>query len=129
MLGCRIVRNSQGKSRGIAFADFKDMIDAEECIHTMDFVTVPNNSQPLRFFKSRPPEVQGGEVDSRTAFVNNVPLKMTEVEINNIFKVHGSIEDIRLIKSTKNPSVNKGICYIQFEDSASIDKCVQKDLL
>ena len=123
-MGCRIVRNSQGKSRGIAFADFKDDHDAEKCQHKLDFIKVEDCPIPIRFFKSRPPENQTDDADYKTAFVKNIPSKITESELNIIFKQFGSIEDIRLIKSSKDPTINKGICYIQFGDTESVTRCI-----
>ena len=40
----------------------------------------------MRFYKSRPPEEQGPELDARTAFVKNLPSNLTENQLKDIFK-------------------------------------------
>ena len=91
-MACRIVRDSHGVSKEIAFIDLENSDTAQKCLE---------NCGDLKIYKQRPPEQAGAE--ERTAFINNLPPNISENEIREKFENCGKIEDVR---------ISKNLCYV-----------------
>ncbi len=76
VLACRIIRDSSGLSKCIAFIDFASEDLAEQCLDA-------STDLEIKIYKQRPPENQGEE--ERTAFINNLEDATTEKTIREKF--------------------------------------------
>ena len=106
LMACRIVRDSSGKSKQVAFIDLQNEEQAQKCLENSDGLKV-------QIYRSRPPEKSGAE--ERTAFINDLKEGTTEQEIREKFETCGNIEEVR---------ISKNLCYIQFEYKWSVDKAI-----
>jgi RNA recognition motif-containing protein len=94
--GCRVVRDRDGHSRGIAYVDLEDqdkLIKAVSLLNGKDALGV---GVSLRVRESKPPQENDDEVRDRTLFVNHLPSSIREEEIVCLFSKIGEIKEVRL---------------------------------
>lgn len=61
----------------------------------------------------------------KTVFVKNLPYECTEVELEDLFKVYGKINSVRLAKWGHTNQL-KGFGYIEFKREESVEIAVRK---
>ncbi|XP_028400531.1 squamous cell carcinoma antigen recognized by T-cells 3-like isoform X2 [Dendronephthya gigantea] len=123
----RLVRNLQGKSKGYAYVEFKNQssisaalaIDRQELCGRPMFVSpcVDKTQNPTTF---RFPT----SLDKCTVFVTNLPFELKSSEIEDVFKVHGKVKQVRLV--TNRSGKSKGYAYVEYEDEAGAAAAVLK---
>ncbi|CAB4011806.1 Squamous cell carcinoma antigen recognized by T-cells 3, partial [Paramuricea clavata] len=113
----RLVKNLQGASRGYAYVQFKNessvsaalAIDRQELRGRPMYVSrcVDKTRNPTTFkFPTT--------LDKCTVFVTNLPFEIKSVDIEDVFKVHGKVKEVRLV--TNRSGKSKGYAYIEYED-------------
>ena len=118
MTGLRIVKNSAGQSRQIAYADFQTLAEAEACVKNMA-------NEKMVFLVSKPPSLNSKDAENQTAFIKGINPTVTEAQLQKELQACGSITEIRLPKSHHSPNQNRGICYVVFEKPESVDSCIK----
>ncbi|CAB3983959.1 Squamous cell carcinoma antigen recognized by T-cells 3, partial [Paramuricea clavata] len=113
----RLVKNLQGTSRGYAYVQFKNessvsaalAIDRQELRGRPMYVSrcVDKTRNPTTFkFPTT--------LDKCTVFVTNLPFEIKSADIEDVFKVHGKVKEVRLV--TNRSGKSKGYAYIEYED-------------
>lgn len=62
--------------------------------------------------------------ESDQIFVKGVPLKMSQKELHDIFKIYGPIASLKISRNSDHSS--KGFAYISFEQTESAEKAISK---
>ena len=123
----RLVKNMQGTSKGYAYVQFKNQssvsaalaIDRQELCGRPMFVSpcVDKTQTPTTFkFPTT--------LDKHTVFVTNLAFEMKSSEIEEVFKVHGKVKEVRLV--TNRSGKSKGFAYVEYEDEAGAAAAVLK---
>ena len=112
----RLVRDDDGTSRRFAFVDFNTNEDAKKAVEGLNGVIINECTLTCAISKE-------GHNDSRTIFVNHIPLEATKENLLQLFKQYGTVLDVRIIV---NPQTNKpkGYCYVEYSEDTNVDKCL-----
>lgn len=123
----RLVKYRTGKSKGYAYVEFKNessvaaalTLDRQELCGRPMFVSpcVDKNQHPTTF---RFPT----SLDKCTVFVTNLPFEMKSTEIEDVFKVHGKLKQVRLV--TNRSGKSKGFAYVEYEEEGGASAAVLK---
>lgn len=123
--------NDSGRSKGYGFVTFADSTSVEEALKLhktevdgrwLNVALAAGSSESrkgnnkFQSFSSSPEE------DCKTLFVKNLPYDVTEDQIGDTFSSYGKIESVRI--ATDQGRV-KGFCFIEFEDSNSVQKVAE----
>jgi RNA recognition motif-containing protein len=81
-----------------------------------------NGHQSMQVYLSKPPEVQGVDLDARTVYVSGLDKDVEEDFITQAFERCGEIEEIRLKKASNGQSC---FCYIQFSSIHAVSKALE----
>lgn len=100
--------------------DGKDVSMAEDGNHIQDKLDSAKNS--VKEDRKRE-DVNDGEVEPRTIYLNNVPFHAKEKDIRDAFESAGKIADVRLPR--RSDGASKGIAYVEFEEDTSVDKAIE----
>ncbi|KAJ7387452.1 positive regulation of histone deubiquitination [Desmophyllum pertusum] len=116
----RLVKNQMGKSKGFAYVVFKNQSSVQAAL-SMDrtkldgrpmFISpsVDKSKNPTQFkFPT--------SLDKKTVFVSNLPFDIKESDVENVFKKHGKVTQVRLV--TNRAGKPKGYGYIEYEEETS----------
>ncbi|CAH3157953.1 unnamed protein product [Porites lobata] len=121
----RLVRNQIGKSKGYAYVEFKNQSSVEAAL-SMDrtklegrpmFISpsVDKSTNPTQFkFPT--------SLNKKTLFVSNLPFDAKESDLEELFKGHGKINEIRLV--TNRAGKPKGFGYIEYEQETGASSAI-----
>ncbi|KAL7670643.1 hypothetical protein ACOME3_005575 [Neoechinorhynchus agilis] len=56
-------------------------------------------------------------IEKNKLFVRNIPLNATEEDLTELFRRHGSLREVRLVRYRNGHS--KGLAYVEYEDERS----------
>lgn len=121
----RLVKNQMGKSKGFAYIEFKNQSSVQAAL-SMDrtkldgrpmFISpsVDKSKNPTQFkFPTT--------LDKKTVFVSNLPFNVKESELENLFKEHGKVNQVRLV--TNRAGKPKGFGYIEYEEETAASAAI-----
>ncbi|KAL9980223.1 hypothetical protein ACROYT_G008778 [Oculina patagonica] len=121
----RLVKNQMGKSKGFAYIEFKNQSSVQAAL-SMDrtkldgrpmFISpsVDKSKTPTQFkFPT--------SLDKKTLFVSNVPFDAKESDLDNLFKEHGKVNQVRLV--TNRAGKPKGFGYIEYEQETEASAAI-----
>jgi len=121
----RLVKNQMGKSKGFAYVEFKNQSSVQAAL-SMDrtkldgrpmFISpsVDKTKNPTQFkFPT--------SLDKKTVFVSNLPFNVKESEVENLFKEHGKVNQVRLV--TNRAGKPKGFGYIEYEQESGASAAI-----
>ncbi|XP_018416410.1 PREDICTED: squamous cell carcinoma antigen recognized by T-cells 3 isoform X2 [Nanorana parkeri] len=125
----RVVYNIKGTFRGYCYVEFtneKNALDAlkldrQEINGRPMFVSpcVDKNKQPdFKVFR------YSTSLEKHKLFVSGLPFACTKEEVEEIFKEHGTIKELRLV--TNRSGKPKGLAYVEYENEAQASQAVIK---
>lgn len=107
---------------GCMFIRFEQPESADEAIQELDgkelFGRVITVKQSEIREDRKHKAVHGGELESRTVFVMNVPYKCTENALETVFSKAGKVLGVRFPKRS-------GLAYVEFENDEACAKAIQ----
>ncbi|CAH1802142.1 unnamed protein product [Owenia fusiformis] len=121
----RLVKDYKGRSKGFCYVEFKQFASVAEALKL--------DRQPI---DGRPMFVSPFQKDNRNKlkfdtglernklFVKNLPNTTTKEALENIFKQHGILKEVRLV--TYRNGASKGMAYIEYEDQADASTAMLK---
>ncbi|XP_072271437.1 squamous cell carcinoma antigen recognized by T-cells 3 [Pyxicephalus adspersus] len=126
----RVVYNNKGTFRGYCYVQFTDEKSALDALK-LDRQEI--NGRPMFVSpcvdKNKKPDFKVGFryntcLEKHKLFVSGVPFSTTKKELEEIFKEHGSIKEIRLV--TNRSGKPKGLAYVEYENEAQASQAVLK---
>ncbi|KAG8455692.1 hypothetical protein GDO86_001763 [Hymenochirus boettgeri] len=125
----RIIYNNKGTFRGYAYIEFVEEKSALEAL-TLDRQEM--NGRPMYVSpcvdKNKNPDFKifkySTELEKHKLFVSGLPYSSTKEELEEIFKEHGAIKEIRLV--TNRSGKPKGLAYVEYENEAQASQAVLK---
>lgn len=115
-----VVDNNTKKSKGYAFVTFTspDAVDLAQSKrpHTIDGRSVETK---------RPMPKDESKESVKKVFIGGCNKDTDEESVRELFKEYGNIEQIDVIKDKQTGNF-KGYCFVTFDDTDSVDKCVVK---
>lgn len=125
----RVIYNNKGTFRGYCYVEFTDeksaldalKMDRQELNGRPMFVSpcVDKNKKPdFKVFK------YSTTLEKHKLFVSGIPFSCTKEEVEEVFKEHGTITQIRLV--TNRSGKPKGLAYVEYENEAQASQAVIK---
>ncbi|KAM4808535.1 squamous cell carcinoma antigen recognized by T-cells 3 isoform 1-T1 [Rhinophrynus dorsalis] len=125
----RVIYNNKGTFRGYCYVEFtqeKSALDAlkldrQEVNGRPMFVSpcVDKNKNPdFKVFK------YSTALEKHKLFVSGLPYSLTKEELEELFKEHGSIKEIRMV--TNRSGKPKGLAYVEYENETQASQAVLK---
>ncbi|KAM5191246.1 squamous cell carcinoma antigen recognized by T-cells 3 [Mantella aurantiaca] len=125
----RVVYNNKGTFRGYCYVQFTDekstldalKLDRQEVNGRPMFVSPcmdKNKNQDFKVFK------YSTSLEKHKLFVSGIPFSCTKEELEELFKEHGTVREIRLV--TNRSGKPKGLAYIEYENEAQASQAVMK---
>ena len=122
----RLVKSVNGKSRGFGYIEFHTR---EEVMSALELDRISILGRPCYVSECRDKErgtsadfKYGTGIESHKLYVSNLPYKVTESEVRDMFEKVAKVKSIRMV-TTKGGKF-KGFCYIEYFDEASAKKAV-----
>lgn len=97
----RVIRDEQGKKRGIAFVDVESQQMAEKALKLNNHHL---KGSAIRVDLSKPPSE--GDRDAQTLFLTNLPLTVSESSLRSHFTSLIPSLDIEEVRIPRNPQTN-----------------------
>ncbi|KAL8580978.1 hypothetical protein ACOMHN_017544 [Nucella lapillus] len=114
----RLVKNYKGSSKGFGYVQFTD---ANGVLAALKCDRYPVDGRPM--FVSRCEDRSSGRkthqfkyataIEKNKLFIKNLPFTLTAEGLENIFKEHGKVKDVRLV--TYRSGAPKGLAYVEYE--------------
>lgn len=122
----KMIKDYKGRSKGYCYVQLSSM-DAVEKALTLDRTRI--NGRPMFISRCDPNKSTrssgfkySSTLEKNKLFVKGLPVTMTKEDLENIFKVHGTLKDIRLV--TYRNGHSKGLAYVDFIDEADAAKAL-----
>lgn len=121
----RLVKNQMGRSKGFAYVEFKNQSSVQAAL-SMDRTKLDGRpmfiSQSVDKSKNPSQFKFPTSLDKKTLFVSNLPFDVKEADLEDLFKVHGKINQIRLV--TNRAGKPKGFGYIEYEQETGASAAI-----
>ncbi|KAI9802520.1 MAG: hypothetical protein M1833_001592 [Piccolia ochrophora] len=126
VVGCKVIYDHKGLSKGMGFVEFEDTEGAQRAIQELNgemfhgrLATVQYASQQKQN-RTRPPR---SNPPARTLFIGNMSFEMTDKDLNDLFKEIKNVVDVRVAidRRTGQP---RGFAHADFVDIASAEAAV-----
>ncbi|KAM4708717.1 squamous cell carcinoma antigen recognized by T-cells 3 isoform 2-T2 [Discoglossus pictus] len=125
----RVISSSNGTFRGYCYVEFTDEksamsalnLDRQEVKGRPMFVSpcVDKNKNPdSKVFK------YSTALEKHKLFISGLPYSCTKEELEDIFKEHGTLKEIRLV--TNRSGKPKGLAYVEYENETQASQAVMK---
>ncbi|XP_040272553.1 squamous cell carcinoma antigen recognized by T-cells 3 [Bufo bufo] len=125
----RVVYNNKGTFRGYCYVEFteeKNALDALKMDRNV-FKGRPMYVSPC-VDKNKNPDFKvfkySTALEKHKLFVSGLPFSCTKEELEEIFQVHGTLKEIRLV--TNRSGKPKGLAYVDYENEAQASQAVMK---
>lgn len=125
----RPVYSSSGNFRGYGYVEFKE----EKCaINALQMDRKMVEGRPMFVSpcvdKTKNPDFKvfkySTALEKHKLFVSGLPYSCTKEEVEELFKPHGCVKDIRLV--TNRAGKPKGLAYVEYENEAQASQAVLK---
>ncbi|XP_034948650.1 squamous cell carcinoma antigen recognized by T-cells 3 [Chelonus insularis] len=122
----KMVKDYKGRSKGFCYIQLSSA-NAVELALKLD--RTPINGRPMFISRCDPNKTTRSsafkyacDLEKNKLFVKGLPVTTTKEDLENIFKVHGNLKDVRLV--TYRNGHSKGLAYVEFEDEANASKAL-----
>ena len=114
-----VIDSKTNKSRGYGYLQFTDKEEAQRCLDKLNNQVL--NGQALRIVHS----VNEVKFDpDANLLVKNIDKEITQQEIFDLFKIHGSVESCKL-ETYPNSKESRGYAYVQFSQKIDAEKAIE----
>ncbi|KAL7304842.1 hypothetical protein TKK_0002651 [Trichogramma kaykai] len=122
----RMVKDFKGRNKGFCYVQFENENQVEEALK-LD--RTPINNRPMFISRCDPDKTSRGpifkyktELEKNKLFVKGLPPSTTKEQLEEIFKVHGNLKDVRIV--TYRNGHSKGLAYVDFENEVDAGKAL-----
>nr|XP_033338957.1 squamous cell carcinoma antigen recognized by T-cells 3-like [Megalopta genalis] len=122
----KMIRDYKGRSKGYCYVQLNSTEAVEEALK-LD--RTPIRERPMFVSRCDPNKTTrmpgfkySSTLEKNKLFVKGLPLTMTKAELEEIFKVHGTLKEVRIV--TYRNGHSKGLAYVEYEDEASAGKAL-----
>ncbi|XP_076641280.1 spliceosome associated factor 3, U4/U6 recycling protein [Halictus rubicundus] len=122
----KMIRDYKARSKGYCYVQLSST-DAVEQALKLD--RTPIRGRPMFVSRCDPNKTTRSSVfkyssslEKNKLFVKGLPLTMTKEELDEVFKIHGTLKEVRVV--TYRNGHSKGLAYIEYEDEASAAKAL-----
>ncbi|OCU01659.1 squamous cell carcinoma antigen recognized by T-cells 3 [Xenopus laevis] len=125
----RVIYNNKGTFRGYGYVEFAEEKSAQDALK-LDRKVI--NGRPMFVSpcvdKNKNPDFKVfkycTQLEKHKLFVSGLPYSSTKEELEELFKEHGAIKEIRLV--TNRSGKPKGLAYVEYENEAQASQAVLK---
>ncbi|XP_015592738.1 squamous cell carcinoma antigen recognized by T-cells 3 [Cephus cinctus] len=122
----KMIRDYKGRSKGFCYVQLSS---PEAVNEALKLDRTPINSRPMFVSRCDPNKTNRGSafkystsLEKNKLFVKGLPVSITKEDLIDIFKVHGTLKDVRLV--TYRNGHSKGLAYVDFETVADAAKAL-----
>ncbi|XP_001602582.2 squamous cell carcinoma antigen recognized by T-cells 3 [Nasonia vitripennis] len=127
IISFRMVKDFKGRSKGFCYVS----LSSEEAVNeALKLDRTRINGRPMFISRCDPDKTSRGpifkyktELEKNKLFVKGLSPTTTKEDLENIFRVHGSLKDVRIV--TYRNGHSKGLAYVEFDD----ENCAAKALV
>ncbi|KAM0734267.1 Squamous cell carcinoma antigen recognized by T-cells 3 [Formica fusca] len=117
----KMVKDYKGRSKGYCYVQLSS---AEAAKEALKLDRTPLKGRPMFISRCDPNKDTrdsgfkfNSTLEKKKLFVRGIPLTMTKEELEEIFKVHGDLKEVRL--ATYRNGHSKGYAYVEYQDEAT----------
>ncbi|KAL0105947.1 hypothetical protein PUN28_015987 [Cardiocondyla obscurior] len=122
----RMVKDYKGRSKGFAYVQLSS-IEAVKVALELD--RTPIKGRPMFISKCDPNKrtrsstfKYNSTLEKNKLFIKGLPLTTTKEELEEIFKVHGDLKEVRIV--TYRNGHSKGLAYVEYHNEATAAKAL-----
>ncbi|XP_017875823.1 squamous cell carcinoma antigen recognized by T-cells 3-like isoform X2 [Ceratina calcarata] len=122
----KMIRDYKGRSKGYCYVQLSSPEAVEEALK-LD--RTPIRGRPMFVSRCDPDKTTRGTgfkysstLEKNKLFVKGLPVTTTKEDLEEIFKVHGALKEVRIV--TYRNGHSKGLAYVDFEDENSAAKAL-----
>ncbi|XP_076749352.1 spliceosome associated factor 3, U4/U6 recycling protein [Xylocopa sonorina] len=121
----KMIRDYKGRSKGYCYVQLSSPEAVEKALQ-LDRTTV--RGRPMFVSRCDPNRTRGSGfkyssfLEKNKLFIKGLPVTTTKEELEEIFKVHGALKEVRIV--TYRNGHSKGLAYVEFKDEDSAAKAL-----
>ncbi|XP_011641239.1 squamous cell carcinoma antigen recognized by T-cells 3-like [Pogonomyrmex barbatus] len=122
----KMIKDYKGRSKGYCYVQLSNVEAVEEALK-LD--RTPIKGRPMFISRCDPNKSTRDSafkysctLEKNKLFVKGLPLTTTKEELEEIFKVHGDLKEVRLV--TYRNGHSKGLAYVEYHDEATATKAL-----
>ncbi|KOC62368.1 Squamous cell carcinoma antigen recognized by T-cells 3 [Habropoda laboriosa] len=121
----KMIRDYKGRSKGFCYVQLSN---AEAVEKALKLDRTPIGRRPMFVSRCNPNRTRGAgfkyscTLEKNKLFVKGLPVTTTKEDLEGIFKVHGTLKEVRVV--TYRNGHSKGLAYVDFEDENSAAKAL-----
>ncbi|XP_076281936.1 spliceosome associated factor 3, U4/U6 recycling protein [Lasioglossum baleicum] len=122
----KMIRDYKERSKGYCYVQLSSTEAVEQALK-LD--RTPIRERPMFVSRCDPNKTTrtsvfkySSSLEKNKLFVKGLPLTMTKGELEEVFKVHGTLKEVRVV--TYRNGHSKGLAYVEYEDKASAGKAL-----
>ena len=130
----KLLKDMEGRSRGIAFVKFKSIHNAEDALKEENGKEWETRPLKINFAGDKPKSSGVSKLPERrresrsndtVVFVGNISFSTDKKSLADFFKECGEIKDLRL--AMRDDGKSKGFAHIEFENKDAMRSALKKD--
>ncbi|XP_076243028.1 spliceosome associated factor 3, U4/U6 recycling protein isoform X2 [Calliopsis andreniformis] len=122
----KMIRDYKGRSKGYCYVQLSS---AEALDKALELDRTPIRGRPMFVSRCDPNKTTRASgfkyscsLEKNKLFVKGIPITTTKEELEEIFKVHGTVKDVRIV--TYRNGHSKGLAYVEYEDAVTAGKAL-----
>ena len=121
----KMIRDYKGRSKGYCYVQLSS---AEAVEKALQLDRTPIRGRPMFVSRCDPNRTRGSgfkyscSLEKNKLFVKGLPVTTTKEELEEIFKVHGILKEVRIV--TYRNGHSKGLAYVEYQDENSAAKAL-----
>nr|XP_003704670.1 PREDICTED: squamous cell carcinoma antigen recognized by T-cells 3-like [Megachile rotundata] len=121
----KMIRDYKGRSKGYCYVQLSS---AEAVEKALQLDRTPIRGRPMFVSRCDPNRTRGSgfkyscSLEKNKLFVKGLPVTTTKEELEEIFKVHGTLKEVRIV--TYRNGHSKGLAYVEYDDENSAAKAL-----
>ncbi|XP_029163172.1 LOW QUALITY PROTEIN: squamous cell carcinoma antigen recognized by T-cells 3-like [Nylanderia fulva] len=126
IISIRMIKDYRGRSKGYCYVQLSSAEAVEEALK-LD--RTPLKGRPMFVSRCDPDKSTRSSgfkfssmIEKNKLFVKGLPLTTTKEELEEMFKVHGELKEVRLV--TYRNGHSKGLAYVEYHDEATAKKAL-----
>ncbi|OON23673.1 ELAV/HuD family splicing factor, partial [Opisthorchis viverrini] len=118
---CKLVREkATGESLGYAFVKYIRAADAEKAIRTLNGLRLQNKTIKVSLARPSSESIKGANL-----YICGLPKKMTQTELEDLFKQCGRIITARILYDNKT-GLSRGVAFIRFDQRHEAELAIRR---
>lgn len=118
---CKLVREkATGESLGYAFVKYMRANDAEKAIRTLNGLRLQNKTIKVSLARPSSESIKGANL-----YICGLPKKMTQTELEDLFKQCGRIITARILYDNKT-GLSRGVAFIRFDQRHEAELAIRR---